>query len=273
MTTLKRRRVVKVAGRLRHEQGPAFEPAGPRIAVVVHWSDRPELSRSVQELLAQFTAADYRVVLVSAAECAEPLVFSRGGLDAVTVFRRPNIGYDFGSWASLLHAYPEVLQAPRVILANDSLVGPFDSLAPILQGFEECPTDIWGITGTTQDAAHLQSHMVGYKDGVLAEPVLRRFWNDVRVERSKRELIWRYEIGLSQLAYAEGYLLAAHFPWNWVTSLGGNPTSAGWRRLILRGFPFVKRELVLRPPPEVPDARDIPDVVMSTWGENVYDWV
>lgn len=274
MSTHRRRRVVDVAGELHHEQGPSFDADTDRVAVVVHWSDVPPVSRSAQTLLKEFLIAGYRTVLVSTATCAQSLEFSDSELGAqVSVFRRPNTGYDFGSWAAFLHAFPAVRRAPRVLLANDSLVGPFESIQVILADFDRCPTDIWGITGTTQDTAHLQSHFVGYKDGVLAEPALRRFWDGVRVERSKRDLILRYEIGLSRLAFAEGYLLAAHFPWNWVTSLGQNPTSAGWRRLILQGFPFVKRELVLRPPPEVPDAADVPAVVRERWGQNVLEWV
>lgn len=274
MRVQRRRRVVDVAGDLHHEQGPTFPADASRVAVVVHWSDGPTVSRSAQTLLAEFLTAGFTTALVSSAECPQPLRFSRSGLtDRVTVYRRPNLGYDFGSWASFLHAHPGVREAPRVVLANDSLVGPFESIGGILADFDRCPTDVWGITGTTQDTAHLQSHLVGYKDGVLAEPALRRFWEGVRVETSKRALILRYEIGLSRLAFAEGYVLAAHFPWNWVTSLGQNPTSAGWRRLILQGFPFVKRELVLRPPPEVPDARDVPRVVRQRWGVDVFEWV
>jgi lipopolysaccharide biosynthesis protein len=202
------------------------------------------------------------------------LEFTEPGLvHDISVYRRPNLGYDFGSWASFLHAFPEAAVSPRVILANDSLVGPFETVSPMLHDFDLCPTDIWGITGTTQDAAHLQSHFIGYRDGVLREPVLRRFWSDIRVEQDKRQLILRYEIGMCQLAFAEGYVLAAHYPWDWATALGQTPTSAGWRRLILRGFPFVKRELLLRPPPEVPDADDIPRVVRERWGENVQEWL
>lgn len=274
MRSITRRRVYDVAPELRRERGPEFACDADKIAVVVHWSDHPRVSRSAQVLLGEFVAAGYSAVMVSAATCPEPLIFDQPDLTRdVTVLRRPNVGYDFGSWACLLHAYPRAKSAARLVLANDSLVGPFESLSPILDGFDACPTDIWGITGTTQDTAHLQSHFVGYKDGVLTEPVLSRFWDDVRLERTKRDLILRYEIGLSRLAFAEGYVLAAHFPWNWVTSLGGNPTSAGWRRLIMRGFPFVKREIVLRPPPEVPDADDIPAVVRERWGQDVLQWV
>lgn len=266
--------MVDVAPELAHESGPSVETSARQVAVVAHWSEQPRLSRSVQTLLGEFVAAGFNCALVSSAPVAGPLQFDRPGLaDRVTVLRRPNVGYDFGSWAAFLHAFPAVRSAPRVLLANDSLVGPFESLAGILADFDTCPTDVWGLVGTTQDAPHLQSHFVGYRDGVLSSEVFARFWDDVRVEPSKRALIQRYEIGLSQLAMREGYVTVAHFPWQWTTSRGQNPTSLRWHRLIDKGFPFVKRELVLRPPPEVPDAADIERVVRQRWGQNVYEWV
>ena len=272
---LKRRpRVARVAPALEHESGPPFELHAKNVAVVAHWSEGTRLTRSVQTLLSELTSSGFRCVLVSSSSAPGPLAFDSPDLaGAVTVLRRPNVGYDFGSWAAFLHAFPEVRQAPRVLLANDSLVGPFASLAGILADFDRCPADIWGLVGTTQDAPHLQSHFVGYRDGVLASPVLSDFWEDVRIEPTKRRLIQRYEIGMSQMARREGFVTVAHFPWHWVTTRGQNPTSLGWRRLIDVGFPFVKRELVLRPPPEVPDAHQIEQVVRERWGQDVYEWV
>jgi hypothetical protein len=259
---------------LHHERGPSAPDPGQPVAVIAHWSPDERLTRSVETLVAELDAAGYFCALVSTSASPRALV----GRDCdlwrrVAVVRRPNIGYDFGSWASYLNARPEVRRAPLVLLVNDSLVGPFASLSPILESFAACPTDIWGLTSTTQDWPHLQSHFVGYKDGILEDPALRRFWERVRVQPSKRRLILNYEIGLSQLAYQEGFLLAAHFPWHWVTALGQNPTSLAWRRLIALGFPFVKRELVRTPPPEVVDAVDIPAVVRRTWGEDVHAWL
>lgn len=190
--------VVDAAGQLQLEQGRPIRSDSGSVAVVVHWSDRPAVSRSAQTLLREFLDAGYATAFVSAATCDEPLQFSdRDLVDGIAVYRRPNVGYDFGSWASFLAQFPATREASRVILANDSLLGPFASIRPVLDAFDACPTDIWGITGTTQDAAHVQSHMVGYKDGVLTEPALRRFWRGIRVESSKRDLILRYEIGLS----------------------------------------------------------------------------
>lgn len=271
---LRRPRVTKVAPGLRHERGPAFDDRAPRIAVVAHYSDRARISRSVQELLTELAKGGYTSALVSTAETPGPLQPCEGHSEIpATVFRRPNLGYDFGSWAAFLNAYPLTRSAPRVLLANDSLVGPFETMTPILAGFDGCTSDIWGVTGSTQDAPHLQSYMIGYTDGVLETRALRQFWDGVRVQPTKRQLILSYEIGLGRLARKTGLSTSAHFPWRQVTTMGQNPTSVGWRRLIMSGFPFVKRELVTHPPPEVPDAADVASVVRETWGQNVYEWV
>lgn len=271
---LRRPKVLKVSPELRHEQGPGFDQDSQRVAVVAHWSERPQLSRSVQALLRELTQAGYTCALVSTAQTPEPLQFSDDGLaGAVSVFRRPNIGYDFGSWAVFLAAHDRVRTARRVILANDSLVGPFAPMTEILHGFDVCGTDLWALTNSTQDCPHLQSYLTGFTDGVLARKPLRDFWDGIRVQPSKRHLIRAYEMGLSRLARRKKLTTSACFPWRSVAQKGQNPTSLGWRRLILSGFPFVKRELVVAPPPEVPDVTDVPRVVRQTWGEDVFQWI
>ena len=97
-----------------------------------------------------------------------------------------------------------------------------------------------GLVSTTQDTAHLQSHFMAYRDGILNHPKLRRFWSGVRVEPTKRDLILRYEIGLGRLLRRSGIGYGAGFDWERVVP-GREPDEPGWRRLMLMGFPFVKR--------------------------------
>ena len=51
-----------------------------------------------------------------------------------------------------------------------------------------------------------------------------------------------------------------------------NPVILGWRALLERGFPFVKREL-LRSPDIVPDGDDIPGTVTEMFGADPSDWI
>ncbi len=243
-----------------------------RVAVVAHWSAVPTVSRSVEALVGELAAAGYDVIVSSAAECSGPLQW-RDLPPEVSVFRRPNLGYDFGSWAQILELLPRVRSAEVALLVNDSLVGPFRPLAPLLAQMEADSAPVWGLVSTTQDAPHLQSHFIAYKSGVLESRRLRRFWSDVRIENSKRRIVDRYEVGLARELRRGRIPYSSGFDWRRVVLSGGNPTSSGWRRLLLWGFPFIKRELVLHPPPEVADAGDIPAVVKSMFGQDVMEWV
>jgi hypothetical protein len=196
-----------VAPGLVHESGPrrGRDWAPERVAVMAHWSVDPEPSRSVVTMLGELAAGGYETVLVSAAEVAGPIgracswapgepEMARG----TTVLRRANVGYDFGSWAAALEAFPGIRQAPRVLLVNDSLIGPFSTLAPILADFEACETPVWGLSGSLQHRPHVQSFFVGYRDGVLDSPPMRGFWTDIRVEARKSKIVRYDELGLSE---------------------------------------------------------------------------
>jgi hypothetical protein len=244
-----------------------------RVALLASWSPASQQTKSLNRLVRGLSSNGYEVLVVSACEVPGILTWPEGLPDGVTVLRRPNVGYDFGSWAAGLHAFPGIASANRCLLLNDSMVGPFRPLDQLLQRFEAAEADVWGLVDTAQDAYHFQSHFVGYRDGALRDPTLRRFWGGIRLQPTKRQLISRYEIGYMRVLRRAGMRLGVGFPWQDVVVQGGNPTSAGWRRLLLRGFPWIKREIVLRPPPEVPDGDDVAAVVRQLFDEDVTTWV
>ena len=69
----------------------------------------------------------FEVVLVSAAEFEgdRPGGWPDQPLSA-SLYRRPNSGYDFGTWSATLAALPQLCRA-REVIPNDSMVGPFSS--------------------------------------------------------------------------------------------------------------------------------------------------
>ena len=123
------------------------------------------------------------------------------------------------------------------------MVGPFATFEPLLAKFHATAADVWAVTDTSQFEYHLQSYFLGFPGQILREPPMRRFWRDIRVERSKDDVIWRYEIGLSRLLRRERYAIDVAFPSRHLVPGGKNPAIIGWQRLLDRGFPFVKREL------------------------------
>jgi lipopolysaccharide biosynthesis protein len=272
-TTYRPRVLDEVAGQVRYEHGSAVEFGRPnRAAVLVHWSPTPTLSRSVTTLAGELSAAGYRPVLVSACESAEPLEWrGRRPADAI-VLRKPNVGYDFGSWAVALHELPALAEAERVILTNDSMVGPFSSLADVMARFEASTADVFGLTDTRQYFRHLQSYFLGFTHGVLRDAPLDRFFADVRSEPTKWDVIDRYELGLNRLLRREGYGITSGFHADDVVPTGENPVIKGWWRLLERGFPFVKRE-ILRNPEVAPRAEWVSREVAAVFGERVEDWI
>lgn len=243
-----------------------------RVAVIAHWAPDSRVSRSVAELVHSLRADDYALAIVSTAEGSGPLEWPRSRPAGITILRRPNIGYDFGSWATALDRYPAVSGADEVLLLNDSLAGPFEPIDHLLASFHDSGADVWGLTDTTQFGHHLQSYCLGFKHQTLGAAPLARFWREIRVEPTRDDVIWEYEIGLSQLLHRENYTLDAAIRSSTVVQEGQNPTILGWRSLLDHGFPFVKREL-LRRPEVAPDGDEVRQELKRRYGVDVDDWI
>jgi lipopolysaccharide biosynthesis protein len=255
------------------EHGSPAEFGQPeRVALLVHWSVQPVVSRSLRELVRQFSQHGYRTVIVSAAEFSQPLDWSGMLPPESIVLRKPNIGYDFGSWAVGLGVLPAITRAPYVILANDSVLGPFIDIGPLLAEFEDTIADVWGLTDTRQFSHHLQSYFLGYRNGVLADRPLLEFFAGVRQERSKWEIIKHNELALSSLLHREGYITRSAFRGDDVVDAGSNPVIAGWRALIARGFPFIKRQIVTDPA-LAPRGELIAREVQAIFGARIDEWI
>lgn len=243
-----------------------------RVAVIAHWAHEPRAGRSARALTDAVAAHGYEVLFVSAAPGRSPLMWTDGEPPSVTILRRPNIGYDFGSWATALHRYPAIGEASRVLLINDSLAGPFAPIDHLLERFDRTAADVWGMTDTTQFTHHLQSYCLGFKAGCLREGPLASFWRNVGAEPSRDDVIWRSEIGLARLLARERFVTDAAIPHWRVVSDGQNPTIIGWRRLLDNGFPFVKRQL-LREPDLAPDGGEAPAELERRFGVTIEGWL
>jgi lipopolysaccharide biosynthesis protein len=242
-----------------------------RVAIVAHWDEDGRVDRSTATLVAALIDHRYEVVLVSTAPDSGRLQ----GLDdatRITTLRRPNVGYDFGSWATALARYPGIAAAEHVLLLNTSMAGPFAPIDHLIRQFEESPADVWSMTDSTQFHAHPQSYCLGFRRRCLEERPMVRFWREIRVEASRDAVIRRYELGLGRLLEEERYVVdVAIRSWK-VVADGQNPTIVGWRRLLDLGFPFVKRQ-VLREPAVAPDGLMAPAELLTRFGVAVDEWL
>ena len=243
-----------------------------RVAVVAQFSPSPLLSKSFERLVRELTIHGYLVIVSSTTEGASDLHWPSGRPANVVIIRRPNIGYDFGSWAVVLNRFADVRSARFVLTLNDSLAGPFSSIGGLITDFESVPSPVWGAVRSYQFAPHLQSFFLGFKQGVLDSKPLRRFWNRVSVQGTKTKVIWKYELGLSELLRTAGIQNSAAFDGATIVEGELNPSILGWRKLLESGFPFVKRQL-LTEPHVAPDSAEIPSVVKRLFSEEVVEWL
>ena len=122
-----------------------FESGDSREAALLHY-------------VRALTAAGYRVHLARSGErsldAADREALAGAG---ASVYQRRNAGLDFGAWQDLIAAGAAV-GAGEILLANDSVLGPFAPLRPIrhaMGGF-----DAWGRVSSRECRRHLQSWFV-----------------------------------------------------------------------------------------------------------------
>jgi lipopolysaccharide biosynthesis protein len=241
------------------------------VALVAQYSDDVIQTRSLSEYLFQLACNGFLPVVISVCERQDSLIFPYGIPDSTVIIRRPNLGYDFGSWATALGCFPDLRTAEIVLLTNDSLLGPFTSIQHLLEWIAQPGPDIRGLTQSFQFVQHMQSFFLAFRGGVLADRPWRDFFNSVRVEPDKGSVVMSYEIGLSRLAFSEGYSVE---PWVTGPELGvpfGNPTVDGWRYLIESGIPFLKRTIMTHPS-TLSEAAEASAYVMRHFSQNVLEW-
>ena len=216
----------------------------PKIAVVAQWSRESVLSLSTNKLVSQLMRNGFEVVFVSACESPEPLVLDTEILERITILRKPNVGYDFGSWSIGLLTFPEIRKAKEVLLLNDSNCGPFGSISNLLENMSNSPYDITGITDSLQHRYHIQSFMMHFKNDSLNSKSMVDFWKNIRSQNNKFDVVLAYELGLTSRAQGNGLYVGAVFPWNILIDYWENASVKAWERLLDLGYPFIKREVV-----------------------------
>jgi hypothetical protein len=167
------------------------------------------------------------------------------------VLLRENGGYDFGAWADVLRRFPQAWGAGRLYFANDSILGPFESLGPIIDSIRDSNSGFFALSECTTTDHHAQSFFFGWNQANLAAVALRRFWEDVGNLRSKVAVVLNHEHGIfplsPELADPTQQIIFGFqqiFGCSPADLSGVNPTHNGWKRLLTSGFPFVKGDLL-----------------------------
>ena len=177
-----------------------------RAIVLAHYDPDGIVDPYVVRAVAAYRPLAERLVVVSASAKALPEALS-GVVDAF--LPRENVGYDFGSWRAGLDLLGPLAEYDEVICVNDSVYGPLTDLGPVLADPRLADADFWGMVRSGQESDHLQSWFLAFRRPVLASDAFAGFWRGVGPQPSKRHVVHRYEVGLSQTLLAAGFRMAA----------------------------------------------------------------
>ena len=230
------------------------ERASSRVCLFAHHDRRGGVTPAVLHYLRELRRAGYQVHLAR----SDDRKLASADRDALvgtgaTLLLRPNRGLDFGAWQALITA-GATAGATEILLANDSVIGPFTPLAPIrraMQGF-----DVWGMVSSREGRRHLQSWFVCLSADAFDRAPVRRVLALPFDEMSKAEIIVHGELGLSAAFEAASLDVGARYvdearlrP---SALLPTNPTHFRWRSLLRDGaVPFIKTELVRDNPVDI----------------------
>jgi rhamnosyltransferase len=237
---------------IRAMEGTAPDPSQP--LCIFSSYDRESIVRGcVFFYVEALAAAGFDVVFVSTSHSILASDERRLLASCSMVALRENAGYDFYSWKTGLSLCPDYARRRGLLLANDSVFGPFFDVSNLIRDLEDSKADVVGMTDSLRYRPHLQSYFLYFKQRVLSSREFSSFFDHMKVRYYKGTIIRECEVGLSR-RLERRFSLDAMYGWARISpnaQRGDRPpdwtssTTHRWRDLIVDfRFPFLKRSLI-----------------------------
>jgi len=171
---------------------------------------------------------------------------------AFLIIERENKCPDFGSWKIALSLLSWGERFNSILLANDSVFGPFYDLGTIISSMKK-KYDVWGMTDSYEIDYHLQSYFLYVNKNVVLSATWQSFWKKVDLSLPKQAVIDQYEAGLSRILIGANFKIGAYVSIDIVSKNSNdgskltNTSLRFWKMLIEEfDFPFFKREAIIK---------------------------
>jgi hypothetical protein len=252
------------------------EIRGEHVCYFAGHSPFQEYPEYVIYFLEKIVEAGFEIIFISSSQIGS-LTLATLQSSCSAIIEKANKGADFGAWKVALGVTGHGREFRTILLANDSILGPFSDLEPIIRKFTLSGSDYFGLTKSFQRGEHIQSYFVLINNRVLLNEVWTDFWNNLLLYRDKIEIVENYEIYFTKMLRSAGFKCGIWSDWQGLTDEGSirkkilknanlfqnwgaaffafgdnfildiNPCAFYWKELItLLDFPFLKRELVLQ---------------------------
>ena len=167
-----------------------------RAIIFVHYDKHDMVDAYVYTYLKELQQNASHLVFVSTAKLSSEEIKNLSQYCSKIIVRE-NIGYDFMSYKIGLESF-NYKNYDEVVICNDSVYGPLYPLANVFEDMQNNTCDFWGITDNTDISYHLQSYFLVFKKNVIQSDTFKTFWKQVKVLKSKDDIIGKYEIGLTK---------------------------------------------------------------------------
>jgi lipopolysaccharide biosynthesis protein len=216
---------------------------GPRVAVLAHWDAHGRFGEPARQTAQGLRGAGFDVLVATTADVVHTDFVAEVGAAAAGVLTRPNVGFDFGSWAAGIDALRAADARPeRLVLLNSSMYGPLSPLDPMLDRLFATGADVMGATESREFRPHLQSWLLAFSLRAWDSERFTAYWRRIRPATGKWGTILAHE-----QRWATDLALPGTPPVVAVRArtvgAGRNPLTFTWRDVVLAGVPFVKRSL------------------------------
>lgn len=249
----------------------------PRALILAHFDQDGIIDPHVEQSIRFYRNLFDKIIMVSTS--ADTFTAGREGL-VDEFIRRPNVGYDFGSWKRGLQALVDPSAYYEIVFANDSVYGPLNDLEPIFLAPHLKDADFWGLVSSDQLRPHVQSWFFCIRHRLIQSGDMPKFLEAVDTIDDKQAIIDNYELEMQRFFQERGWRtasycqgargwrqlrqeLASGIPWDkpgkalhYLRAVYSgqplNPMHFCWKRCVDNGVPFVKVELLRSNPLDVP---------------------
>lgn len=242
-----------------------------RVCLFAQYHPRQRLRAPLLRYLEALQDCGYRTYVASSGE-APPPEADQAALEATgaTLFHRQNAGLDFGAWQHLIREGCAD-GADRVLLANDSVFGPFHPLDAVIGRMEARGNDVWGLIESRQRSWHLQSWFLQFTGDAFRHELIRKLFAQPFERMDKDAVIERGELALGDairtaemrcdalIKHRDGTRSARHHTLNMM--------HLDWaHNLVSLGMPFLKIELLRLNPMRLPWAHEWDGLLRAQFG-------
>lgn len=223
-----------------------------RAVVFAHYDKDSIIDDYVIYYLKELKKISDTIVFVSCCNLADKEIEKLNGI-ASHVITQIHDEYDFGSYKrGFLYLQDKLNEFDELIFANDSCYGPLYPLEKVFSKMENENSDFWGITKNNfgykknlkhffVKRPHVQSYFIVFKQKIFTQDFFADFMQSIKHLQTKKEIISKYEIGLTELLKEKGFKFKTFI--NAYENIN-NITILKWRQIIEKyNMPFVKKSL------------------------------